>query len=97
MAEQITQQTLDNVAKIARMDLSETEKKNLKKDLEAILKTFSEIQDIELPNDEVYYVVDKVNPLRDDGKPQNFNTQPVLKNIPDFESETRLIKVPRGV
>lgn len=91
----ITDEILDRVAVIARMKLTPEEKKKLKKDLEDILQTFSEVQDIPIPKEEVYYITDAVNPLREDGEPVLEDTKLIWQNIP--KKEGRLIKVPRGL
>lgn len=102
MAE-ITDETLDRVARVARLSLTPAEKKALHNDLEAILKTFSEIQQIQVADEELYYVVDKVNPLREDTAPTYCDPDKhkcsekdgIMDNIP--EKEGRLVKVPRGL
>jgi aspartyl-tRNA(Asn)/glutamyl-tRNA(Gln) amidotransferase subunit C len=102
MAE-ITDEVLDRVAHIARLSLTPSERAALKTDLENILKTFSEIQQIKVGDEELYYVVDNVNPFRNDKDPsfcdpaesKCFEKDIIMKNIP--EKEGKLVKVPRGL
>jgi aspartyl-tRNA(Asn)/glutamyl-tRNA(Gln) amidotransferase subunit C len=99
----ITDEVLDHVAKVARLKLTPAEKSALKADLENILKTFSDIQHIDVKDEKLYYVVDNVNPLREDGtieycdpdKSKCSEKDTIIDNVP--EKEGKLIKVPRGL
>jgi len=94
MAE-ITDEVLDSVAKIARISLNPEEKANLRKDIESILLTFKEIQDVKVDEDELYYVVDHPHPLREDGTPVQSETKGIMDNVP--QKDGQLIKVPKGL
>jgi aspartyl/glutamyl-tRNA(Asn/Gln) amidotransferase C subunit len=99
----ITEEMLDRISKIARLSLSRSEKVALKADLENILKTFSEIQKIDVSEEKLYYVVDNMNPFREDGpvdycdpdKSKCLEKDTIMENVP--EKEGKLIKVPRGL
>ena len=99
----ITDEVLDRVSKVARLSLSPSEKTTLRADLEKILKTFSEIQKIDVSDEKLYYIVDNVNPLREDGniefcdpeKSKCVEVDTIMENVP--EKEGKLIKVPRSM
>jgi aspartyl-tRNA(Asn)/glutamyl-tRNA(Gln) amidotransferase subunit C len=91
----ITEEVLDRVAKIARIKLTPEEKIKLHADLKNILKSFSEIQKVDVSEAELYYVVDKVNPLRDDKPPEKYDRKMIVDNIPKKEED--LIRVPKGL
>ena len=100
MAE-ITEEVLGRVSRVARLSLTPSEKLGLKADLEKILETFSEIQGVDVSEEKLYYVVDKVNPLREDMEPSFCDPEKsrctekdiIMANVPDKEGN--LIKVPK--
>ena len=100
MAE-ITEEVLERVSKVARLGLTPSEKLGLKADLEKILETFSEIRKVDVSEEKLYYVVDNVNPFREDMDPSFCNPEKskcteketIMANVPDKEGN--LVKVPK--
>ena len=101
--EEITDEALDRVARVARLTLTPAERSALKADLESILETFAEIRQIKVGEEELYYVVDNVNPLREDTTVESCDPhehkcsekEGIMNNVP--EKEGKFVKVPRGL
>lgn len=93
---QIDRETLARVAKIARLKPGEQEMKELQKDLDYILEAFSKINELELEDEELHYIVDKVNALRKDGSPaDSVSWEEIMRQVP--RKEESLVKVPKSL
>ncbi|NYT04274.1 MAG: Asp-tRNA(Asn)/Glu-tRNA(Gln) amidotransferase subunit GatC [Candidatus Methanofastidiosa archaeon] len=92
----IDHNVIERVSEIARLKLSETEKEKFKEEFERILEEFSVLDEINVGEKELYYVVENVNVLRKDSKPKPFNKIDDIKN--NFnKKEDDFIVVPRNL
>ncbi|NYT13629.1 MAG: hypothetical protein GKC01_03850, partial [Candidatus Methanofastidiosa archaeon] len=69
----IEDNVIERVSEIARLKLSEVEKEKFREEFERILEEFSVVDEINVGEKELYYVVENVNVLRKDSKPKPFN------------------------
>ncbi len=84
---------LDKIAKIARLSLEDSEKKALLKDIENILAAFSEIENLEESEKELFYATESKNPLREDSSPVEYPSEKILEVAP--KKEDNYFKVPK--
>lgn len=75
---------IENLATLARIEVSEDEKKTLVKDFESILGYMSDIKNIKVDSDELK-VGDIHNVMREDADPHEVGvfTDEILENAPD--------------
>ncbi|MBW3020340.1 Asp-tRNA(Asn)/Glu-tRNA(Gln) amidotransferase subunit GatC [Candidatus Woesearchaeota archaeon] len=64
---EVTKELIENIAKVARLNLSEEEKKNLELDMKEVLEAFEKIQEVDTENVEMSIQPVKIkNSLRND-------------------------------
>jgi aspartyl/glutamyl-tRNA(Asn/Gln) amidotransferase C subunit len=92
----IDDNVIERVSEIARLKLSEAEKEKFREEFERILEEFSVVDEINVGEKELYYVVENVNVLRKDSKPKPFNKINDIKT--NFnKKEDDFIVVPRNL
>lgn len=96
MGNKITDETIDKLAHLARLEFSGEEKQNIKADLDRILGFCEKLQ--ELPTDGVeplIYMSDETNCLREDNVGEMLSQADALKNAPSHDSD--YFKVPKFI
>jgi aspartyl/glutamyl-tRNA(Asn/Gln) amidotransferase C subunit len=92
----IDDNVIERVSEIARLKLSEVEKEKFREEFERILEEFSVVDEINVGEKELYYVVENVNVLRKDSEPKPFNKINDIKT--NFnKKEDDFIVVPRNL
>ncbi len=87
---------LEKIAHLARIELSEEEKKSMLSDFNKILHFVEKVGELDLENeDALVYISDRKNALREDKLGKETSQQDALKNAPDHDTD--YIKVPRVV
>jgi aspartyl-tRNA(Asn)/glutamyl-tRNA(Gln) amidotransferase subunit C len=90
----ISKEQIEHVAWLARIELTEDEKKAFTKQLNEILDYFKKIDAIDTSNIEpTFHVIDLVNVLRDDKVEPSLSKTDALKNAP--QKEGSFIKAPK--
>jgi len=84
---------IDRIAKIARIRLTDEEKKHLETQLNRILEWAKQIESMKLGDEE--YFTDKTNVFRDDKIEQFSDSESIVKNFPKA-SKGKVI-VPRSL
>jgi aspartyl-tRNA(Asn)/glutamyl-tRNA(Gln) amidotransferase subunit C len=92
----IDKQTVEHVAKLARVDLTEEEINNFSKEFSDILDLFSSLKDVKTENVEPsFHPVELKNVLREDSPEKCLTQEEALKNAE--QKEDGFFKGPRSV
>ncbi|HDD64547.1 MAG TPA: Asp-tRNA(Asn)/Glu-tRNA(Gln) amidotransferase subunit GatC [Firmicutes bacterium] len=90
----IKREEVEYLGKLARIELSEEEKKKLENDLEKILEYISKLNEVNTENvPPTNHVLPIKNVFRDDKVKKSFPREELLKNAPDKTEE--FFKVPK--
>lgn len=90
----IKREDVEYLGKLARIELSEEEKKKLENDLEKILEYISKLNKVNTENvSPTYHVLPVKNVFRKDKVKESFSREELLKNAPDKTEE--FFKVPK--
>ena len=90
----IKREDVEYLGKLARIELSEEEKKKLENDLEKILEYISKLNEVNTENvPPTYHVLPIKNVFREDKVKESFPREELLKNAPDRTEE--FFKVPK--
>ncbi|MHA1607722.1 MAG: Asp-tRNA(Asn)/Glu-tRNA(Gln) amidotransferase subunit GatC [Candidatus Freyarchaeota archaeon] len=90
----ISTEIVEHVAWLARIKLSDKEKRKFSSQLSKILEYFSRIDEVDTSNVEpMFHVLDISNVFREDEVAPSMPLNEVLRNVP--ESEKGFIKAPR--
>ncbi|MBT3282829.1 Asp-tRNA(Asn)/Glu-tRNA(Gln) amidotransferase subunit GatC [bacterium] len=93
---EITDKDIEKLGDLARIKLSEEEKKGLKTDIESILGYVSEIQEVssDLKRDTTSDKSEHINIMREDGEPHESGlyTEKILENAPQREGDYIKVK-----
>jgi aspartyl-tRNA(Asn)/glutamyl-tRNA(Gln) amidotransferase subunit C len=82
--------------KLARLELSESERSNLRKDLESILAMIEKLEEVDTRGLEpLLHIVERQNTLRDDFVQNQLSQEQALINAPQKESP--YFKVPKVI
>lgn len=93
---EIDESTVEHLAELARIDLSEGEKRDFTKQLSSILEFFSKISELDTEDVKpAYHALDLVNVMRADIVEESLPQDIALKNAP--EKEDGAFKAPRIV
>nr|MDO8116475.1 Asp-tRNA(Asn)/Glu-tRNA(Gln) amidotransferase subunit GatC [Candidatus Sigynarchaeota archaeon] len=96
MSKAIDEETVMHLAELARITLSEREKKEFAKQLSNILGFFSQLSDLNTDNVKpTYHVLDIKNVFRPDEPGKSISQEEALKNAP--EKQDGFFKAPRIV
>lgn len=92
----ITDDDIQNLAHLSRLELSASESINMKEDLSKILDFIATIEKLDLKNIEpLVYMTNSENVLREDHAKSSVTHGQALKNAPDADSD--YFKVPKVV
>jgi aspartyl-tRNA(Asn)/glutamyl-tRNA(Gln) amidotransferase subunit C len=92
----IQDNTIDELAHLARLSFQDNEKEKIKGDLERILAFCEKLQEVDTEGVEpLIYMGDRVNNLRKDNVVMDITKEEALKNAPDSDSD--YFKVPKVI
>lgn len=92
----IDQQKLEELAHLARLEFSDSEKENIREDLEKIIAFCDQLKELDTTGIEpLIYLSDEKNILRDDIVKEGLNREMALKNAPSSDSD--YFKVPKVI
>ncbi len=84
----INNSTIDKLAALSKLEFSDEEKENLKKDMSSIITYFEKLNEIDTDNVQpLIFMSDEVNVLRDDIVIQTTSKQEALLNAPSKDSD----------
>ncbi|MEZ2334449.1 Asp-tRNA(Asn)/Glu-tRNA(Gln) amidotransferase subunit GatC [Mucilaginibacter sp. RCC_168] len=88
----IDKETVEKVAHLARLELSETEKQEMIKDMSKILDFMAKLNELDTTGVEpLVYMTSDVNVLRDDVVKQQITHQEALENAPKHDENYFLV------
>jgi aspartyl-tRNA(Asn)/glutamyl-tRNA(Gln) amidotransferase subunit C len=88
----IDKETVEKVAHLARLELSETEKKDMIKDMSKILDFMAKLNELDTTGVEpLVYMTDGANILREDVVKQTITHGEALKNAPKHDEDYFLV------
>src|ERR1700753_4338371 len=88
----IDKETVEKVANLARLELSEGEKQELIQDMSKILDFMAKLNEIDTADVEpLVYMTDEVNAYREDVVKHDITTEEGLKNAPKHTDEYFLV------
>ncbi|HEY8930776.1 MAG TPA: Asp-tRNA(Asn)/Glu-tRNA(Gln) amidotransferase subunit GatC [Mucilaginibacter sp.] len=88
----IDKETVDKIAHLARLELSETETQDMIKDMSKILDFMAKLNEIDTTGVEpLVYMTDEVNVLREDVVKQQITHEEALLNAPKQDGEYFLV------
>jgi aspartyl-tRNA(Asn)/glutamyl-tRNA(Gln) amidotransferase subunit C len=92
----ITKETVEHVANLARLNLSEQEKEKLAIEMESIISYVDKLNELDTANIEPRsHVLPIQNVFRDDIKAESYDREKILRNAPS--QENGCFKVPKVV
>ena len=84
----ITEEIVDHIAHLARLEFEGEKKVAIRQDLERIIDFMDKLQEVDTENVEpLVFMTDEVNRLRDDEPIVTLNQEEVLKNAPKKDSD----------
>jgi aspartyl-tRNA(Asn)/glutamyl-tRNA(Gln) amidotransferase subunit C len=84
----ISEETVDHIAHLARLEFEGEKKETIKEDLERILQFIDKLKQLETNNVEpLVYMTNEVNRLREDETKVTLSQEEVLKNAPKKDSD----------
>lgn len=84
----ITDETVDHIAHLARLDFKGEEKENIKADMENILDFVDQLNTIDTEGVEpLIFMTEAINVLRDDVSVETITQKEALKNAPNHDSD----------
>ena len=84
----ITEDIVDHIAHLARLEFEGEKKVAIRQDLERIIDFMDKLQEVDTENVEpLVFMTDEVNRLRDDEPIVSLNQEEVLKNAPKKDSD----------
>ncbi|MDN5287080.1 MAG: aspartyl/glutamyl-tRNA(Asn/Gln) amidotransferase subunit [Mucilaginibacter sp.] len=88
----IDKETVEKVAHLARLELNETEKQEMIKDMSKILDFMAKLNELDTTGVEpLVYMTNDVNVLRDDVVKQQITHQEALQNAPKHDDNYFLV------
>ncbi|MDN3579842.1 Asp-tRNA(Asn)/Glu-tRNA(Gln) amidotransferase subunit GatC [Mucilaginibacter flavus] len=88
----IDKDTVEKVAHLARLELSETEKENMIEDMSKILDFMAKLNELDTTGVEpLVYMTDGANVLREDVVKQQITHEEALKNAPKHDEDYFLV------
>ncbi len=92
----VDEKLVDRLAELSRLEFSDSEKKDIQKDLTNILSFMEQLNEVDTDNVEpLVYINDSVNVLREDVIKDILPKEDVLKNAPISNDD--YIKVPKVI
>jgi aspartyl-tRNA(Asn)/glutamyl-tRNA(Gln) amidotransferase subunit C len=93
---QITEEKIDELAHLARLEFNSNQKVKIKADLERIVGFFDKLSEVDTNGVEpLIYMSDRQNNLRSDEVKEEISRQEALKNAPGKDSD--YFKVPKFI
>ncbi len=90
----ITNELVEKLANLSKLEFENQEKKNIKKDLEKIVGFVDKLSELDTSNVEpLIFMTDEINVLREDEVKQEITREEALKNAPKKDSD--YFKVPK--
>lgn len=84
----ITDETVDHIAHLARLEFKGEEKENIKADMENILDFVDQLNTIDTEGVEpLIFMTEAINVLRDDVSAETITQKEALKNAPNHDSD----------
>ncbi len=84
----ISEETVDHIAHLARLEFEGEKKTAIKADLERIVDFMDKLQEVDTANVEpLIYMTEEVNRLRDDEPKVTLTQEEALKNAPKKDSD----------
>ncbi|MDR6944510.1 Asp-tRNA(Asn)/Glu-tRNA(Gln) amidotransferase subunit GatC [Mucilaginibacter pocheonensis] len=88
----IDKETVEKVAHLARLELNETEKQEMIKDMSKILDFMAKLNELDTSGIEpLVYMTDDANVLRDDEVKQKITHEQALQNAPKHDDDYFLV------
>jgi len=88
----IDKETVEKVAHLARLELSETEKQDMIQDMSKILDFMAKLNELDTTGVEpLVYMTDGANVLRDDVVKQQITHEEALENAPKHDNDYFLV------
>ncbi|HVS94066.1 MAG TPA: Asp-tRNA(Asn)/Glu-tRNA(Gln) amidotransferase subunit GatC [Mucilaginibacter sp.] len=88
----IDKETVDKIAHLARLELSELEKETLMGDMGKILDFMAKLNEIDTTGVEpLVYMTDEINVLREDEVKQDITREEALQNAPKHDDKYFLV------
>ncbi len=82
----ITDELLDKIARLARLEIPPEEREDLKKDFQKMLNFVDKLQEVDTQNVEpLVHMTDSANRLREDIPQGNLDREAILRNAPDAD------------
>lgn len=83
----ITDELLDKMARLARLEIPAEEREDLKKDFQKMLNFVDKLQEVDTQDVEpLIHMTDSANRLREDIPQGNLDREAILKNAPDADA-----------
>ncbi|GIV34380.1 MAG: aspartyl/glutamyl-tRNA(Asn/Gln) amidotransferase subunit C [Chitinophagales bacterium] len=93
---QITDQLFDKIARLAKLEFSEEERKVIIQDMTAILAMMEKLNEVDVSQtDPLVYITEEVNPLRKDQATAGLSRDEVFRNAPLHDGV--FFKVPKVI
>lgn len=84
----ITDEIIDHIAHLARLEFSGEKKETIKQDMEKIISFMEKLQEVDTDNvDPLIFMSDEVNVLRDDVAKVTVSQKEALANAPKKDSD----------
>jgi len=84
----ITEETVDHIAHLARLEFEGERKEAIRMDLERIITFMDKLQEVETENEEpLIFMSSEINRLRDDAPARTVTQDEALKNAPQRDSD----------
>lgn len=85
---ELTQDTVEHIAHLARLEFEGEKKESIKQDLERIIDFMDKLQEVDTENVEpLIFMSDEVNRLRDDVPKKTLTQDQILHNAPKKDSD----------
>lgn len=83
----ITDELLDKIARLSRLEIPEEEREDLKKDFQKMLNFVDKLQEVDTQDVEpLVHMTDSANRLREDIPQGNLDREAILRNAPDADA-----------
>ena len=93
---EVTDPLIDKLARLSRLQFNDSEKEEIKKDLQSMIKFVEKLNELDLDNvSPLMHMSDEVNVLRDDKVKGSISRKEGLKNAPSHDEQ--FFKVPKVI
>ena len=85
---ELDKKTVDQIAELAKLEFSESEKEDILKDLNKIIGWVDQLNEVDTSGvDEMLYITDEVNDVREDKIVHRITKEEALSNAPLHDSD----------